>query len=89
MKQSDQRKHTSAPKGVSEGPLTVTKSVLGPPEIEDTIAKARQALAQAKKAKSERRHVCRICEKPSCIHYERKYVDTGEEFENNGPDLDR
>lgn len=48
------------------------------PPIE--MEKVAQVLAQAQKAKTERRHTCR-CHDPNCNHFERIDLDTGEAFE--------
>lgn len=59
-----------------------------PPGIQDTLDKAKMALGAAQKAKQKqaRRHVCAICDIAECPHYERRDLDTGEEFIIAGPD---
>lgn len=62
-----------------------------PPLIANTLEKVSAAVAQAKKArlKTHRRHICRVCRKPYCTHFQRRDLDTGEEFDTQGPDLDK
>jgi hypothetical protein len=60
--------------------LEVNKQVI-PPPIEETIQHVKQAL----KARTQRRHECRVCHERSCSHYERVDLDTGEEFDQYGP----
>lgn len=52
------------------------------PPIEDTLAQAEAAIAQAKTTvvKKKRRHVCALCGLEECDYPDRKYTDTGEEF---------
>jgi hypothetical protein len=81
----------SSPKP-SEDHLEVTHTV-DPPPISETIRKVSTALEKASKAavktEVERQHRCRICGDRTCRHYEREYLDTGEEFDlNTAPDLD-
>jgi len=59
--------------------LEVTKTVQ-PPPIEDTLGKVNQVL---KIATRKRDHRCRVCHSQGCTHYQREYLDTGEEFDQN------
>lgn len=62
-------------------PLEVTKTV-EPPPIDDTVAKAQQALSLQI---TERKSRCRECKLPYCNHYKREYLDTLEPFDSSDP----
>lgn len=66
--------------GMSKGkdPLEIMRE-MDRPQIDDTLAKATKALAQAQKAKG--RHKCRVCESDACSHNERRDVETQEVFD--------
>lgn len=85
MEQKQIPKQNPPEQNTSRDPLEVTHNI-EVPQIEKTIALVSQALAT--QTKRQRRHHCRVCDRPDCRHYERYDLDTLEVFNQGYPYYD-